>query len=232
MKTIVEIKDLQKLAKSRLPKLFYDYIDSGSWTETTYRSNESDFQKINLRQRVAVDMTDRSLASTIVGQPVSMPIALAPTGLTGMFHADGEMLAARAAEKMGVPFVLSTMSICSIEDVATVTRKPFWFQLYVMKDRNFMQRLIEQAKAAKCSALVLTLDLQILGQRHKDIKNQLSAPPGLKPIHLWQMMQRPGWCLNMLTTRRHAFRNIVGHAKGVKDTSSLFEWTSTPARLY
>lgn len=222
----MEIKDLQKLAKSRLPKMFYDYIDSGSWTETTYRANESDFQKINLRQRVAVDMSDRSLASTMIGQPVSMPIALAPTGLTGMFHADGEILAASAAERMGVPFTLSTMSICSIEDVASATSQPFWFQLYMMRDRDFMKSLIERAKAAKCSALVLTLDLQILGQRHKDIKNQLSAPPGLKPVHIWQMMQRPGWCLNMLKTKRHAFRNIVGHAKAVKDTSSLFEWTS------
>ncbi|MBT3724929.1 MAG: alpha-hydroxy-acid oxidizing protein [Gammaproteobacteria bacterium] len=226
MTSILEIKDLQQLAKSRLPKLFYDYIDSGSWTEGTYRANESDFQKINLRQRVAGDMTDRSLASTMVNQPVSMPIALAPTGLTGMFRANGEMLAAQAAEQMGVPFTLSTMSICSIEDVASVTRKPFWFQLYVMKDRDFMKSLIERAKAANCSALILTLDLQILGQRHKDLKNQLSAPPGLKPLHLWQMMQRPGWCLNMLTTKRHAFRNIVGHAKGVKNAASLFEWTA------
>ena len=191
MKPIVEVKDLQQIAKSRLPKMFYDYIDSGSWTETTYRSNESDFQKINLRQRVAVDMSDRSLASSMIKQPVSMPIALAPTGLTGMFRADGEMLAAQAAEKMGVPFTLSTMSICSIEDVASVTSKPFWFQLYMMKDRGFMESLIERAKEAKCSALVLTLDLQILGQRHKDIKNQLSAPPGLKPNHVLQMMQRP-----------------------------------------
>ena len=226
MKSIFEISDLQRVAKSRLPKMFYDYIDSGSWTESTYRSNAADFQNILLRQRVAVDMTNRSLHATMVGQDVSMPVALAPTGLTGMFRADGEMLAAQAAEKMGVPFTLSTMSICSIEDVASVTRKPFWFQLYVMKDRGFIEDLIDRAKAANCSALVLTLDLQILGQRHKDLKNKLSAPPGLKPLHLWQMMQRPRWCLNMLTTRRHAFRNIVGHVKGVQDTSSLFDWTA------
>lgn len=226
MKPIVEINDLKKMAKARLPRMFYDYIDSGSWTESTYRKNETDFEKINLRQRVAVDMSDRSLASSMIGQPVNMPIALAPTGLTGMFRADGEMLAACAAEEMGIPFTLSTMSICSIEDVASVTRRPFWFQLYVMKDRGFMESLINRAKAAKCSALILTLDLQILGQRHKDIKNQLSAPPGLKPDHVWQMLQRPRWCLNMMTTRRHAFRNIVGHAKGVKNAASLFEWTS------
>ncbi len=226
MKKVFEVEDLQQIAKSRLPRMFYDYIDSGSWTETTYRANESDFQKINLRQRVAVDMSNRSLGSTMIGQDVSMPVALAPTGLTGMFHADGEMLAAQAAEKMGIPFVLSTMSICSIEDVASVTLKPFWFQLYMMKDRDYMKRLIGRAKAANCSALILTLDLQILGQRHKDLRNKLSAPPGLKPSHLWQMMQRPGWCLNMATTRRHSFRNIIGHAKGVKNTASLFEWTT------
>jgi len=226
MNSIFEIKDLQRVARSRLPKMFYDYINSGSWTESTYRRNESDFQKILLRQRVAVDMTNRSLQSSMVGQAVEMPVALAPTGLTGMFRADGEMLAARAAEKMGVPFTLSTMSICSIEDVASVTTQPFWFQLYVMKDRGFIEDLIDRAKAANCSALVLTLDLQILGQRHKDLKNRLSAPPGLKPLHLWQMMQRPRWCMNMLTTQRHAFRNIVGHVKGVQDTSSLFDWTA------
>ncbi len=226
MKTILEIKDLQRVAQARLPKMFYDYIDSGSWTESTYRRNASDFQHILLRQRVAVDMTNRSLQTTMAGQAVEMPVALAPTGLTGMFRADGEMLAARAAEKMGVPFTLSTMSICSIEDVASVTRKPFWFQLYVMKDRGFIEDLIDRAKAANCSALVLTLDLQILGQRHKDLRNQLSAPPTLKPLHLWQMMQRPRWCMNMLTTRRHGFRNIVGHVKGVQDTSSLFDWTA------
>src|SRR6478752_8997110 len=179
MATPLTIADLKRLAQRRVPKMFFDYADSGAWTESTYNANERDFADIKLRQRVLVDMTNRSLETTMVGQRVSMPVALAPTGMTGMQHADGEMLAAQAAEEFGVPFTLSTMSICSIEDVKSVTRKPFWFQLYVMKDRDFMARLIERAKAAQCSALVLTLDLQILGQRHKDIKNGLSAPPKL-----------------------------------------------------
>ncbi|OJT99093.1 MAG: alpha-hydroxy-acid oxidizing enzyme [Rhizobium sp. 63-7] len=222
----LEIKDLKALAKRRVPKMFFDYADSGAWTESTYRANEDDFAKIKLRQRVLVDMTDRSLATSMIGQPVSMPVALSPTGLTGMQHADGEMLAAQAAEEFGVPFTLSTMSICSIEDVASVTKKPFWFQLYVMQDRDFVINLIDRAKAAKCSALVLTLDLQILGQRHKDIRNGLSAPPKFTPKHIWQMATRPGWCLKMLGTQRRTFRNIVGHAKSVTDLSSLSVWTS------
>ncbi|CAN7532409.1 alpha-hydroxy acid oxidase [Rhizobium sp. LjRoot30] len=222
----LEIKDLKALAKRRVPKMFFDYADSGAWTESTYRANEDDFAKIKLRQRVLVDMTNRSLASSMIGQPVSMPVALSPTGLTGMQHADGEMLAAQAAEEFGVPFTLSTMSICSIEDVASVTKKPFWFQLYVMQDRDFVINLIDRAKAAKCSALVLTLDLQILGQRHKDIRNGLSAPPKFTPKHIWQMATRPGWCLKMLGTQRRTFRNIVGHAKSVTDLSSLSVWTS------
>ncbi|PWE56917.1 L-lactate dehydrogenase [Metarhizobium album] len=222
----LEIKDLKALAKRRVPKMFFDYADSGAWTESTYRANEDDFAKIKLRQRVLVDMTDRSLATSMIGQPVSMPVALSPTGLTGMQHADGEMLAAQAAEEFGVPFTLSTMSICSIEDVASVTRKPFWFQLYVMQDRDFVINLIDRAKAAKCSALVLTLDLQILGQRHKDIRNGLSAPPKFTPKHIWQMATRPGWCMKMLGTQRRTFRNIVGHAKSVTDLSSLSVWTS------
>ena len=222
----LEINDLKALAKRRVPKMFFDYADSGAWTESTYRANEDDFAKIKLRQRVLVDMTDRSLATSMIGQPVSMPVALSPTGLTGMQHADGEMLAAQAAEEFGVPFTLSTMSICSIEDVASVTKKPFWFQLYVMQDRDFVINLIDRAKAAKCSALVLTLDLQILGQRHKDIRNGLSAPPKFTPKHIWQMATRPGWCLKMLGTQRRTFRNIVGHAKSVTDLSSLSVWTS------
>ncbi|MGH6761349.1 MAG: alpha-hydroxy acid oxidase [Phyllobacterium sp.] len=226
MKTVVEIRDLQDIARRRVPKMFFDYADSGAWTEGTYRANESDFQKIKLRQRVAVDMTNRSLETTMIGQKVSMPVALSPTGLTGMQHADGEMLAAKAAEEFGVPFTLSTMSICSIEDVASATTKPFWFQLYVMRDRDFITNLIERAKAAKCSALVLTLDLQILGQRHKDIRNGLSAPPKFTPKHIWQMATRPAWCLGMMQTKRHTFRNIVGHAKGVGDLSSLSSWTA------
>ena len=222
----LEINDLKALAKRRVPKMFFDYADSGAWTESTYRANEDDFAKIKLRQRVLVDMTDRSLATSMIGQPVSMPVALSPTGLTGMQHADGEMLAAQAAEEFGVPFTLLTMSICSIEDVASVTKKPFWFQLLVMQERDFVINLMDRAKAAKCSALVLTLDLQILGQRHKDIRNGLSAPPKFTPKHIWQMATRPGWCLKMLGTQRRTFRNIVGHAKSVTDLSSLSVWTS------
>ncbi|WEX76588.1 alpha-hydroxy-acid oxidizing protein [Sinorhizobium numidicum] len=226
MTQILEIRDLKALAKRRVPKLFFDYADSGAWTEGTYRANEEDFAKIKLRQRVLVDMTDRSLETMMIGQKVSMPVALAPTGLTGMQHADGEMLAAQAAEAYGVPFTLSTMSICSIEDVASVTTKPFWFQLYVMREREFVLDLIDRAKAAKCSALVLTLDLQILGQRHKDLRNGLSAPPRLTPKHLWMMATRPRWCMKMLGTKRRTFRNIVGHAKGVTELSSLHSWTA------
>ncbi|MCA1404834.1 alpha-hydroxy-acid oxidizing protein [Ensifer sp. IC3342] len=226
MTQILEIRDLKALAKRRVPKLFFDYADSGAWTEGTYRANEEDFSKIKLRQRVLVDMTNRSLETTMIGQKVSMPVALAPTGLTGMQHADGEMLAAQAAEAYGIPFTLSTMSICSIEDVASVTTKPFWFQLYVMREREFVLDLIDRAKAAKCSALVLTLDLQILGQRHKDLRNGLSAPPRMTPKHLWQMATRPRWCMKMLGTNRRTFRNIVGHAKSVTDLSSLGAWTN------
>ena len=226
MTVICEIKDLQKLARARVPKMFYEYADSGSWSESTYRANESSFADILLRQRVAVDITDRSLETTLIGQPVTMPIALAPVGLTGMQHADGEIKAAKAAEKFGVPFTLSTMSICSIEDVAAHTSKPFWFQLYVMRDRDFIGRLIDRAKDVGCSALMLTLDLQILGQRHKDIRNGLSAPPKFTLNAMLQVLSRPRWCLNMLTTRRHSFGNIVGHAKGVGDLSSLSSWTA------
>ena len=226
MAIITNIEDLRVLHKKRTPKMFYDYADSGSWTESTYRANESEFQKIKLRQRVAVDMTNRTTKTTMVGQEVRMPVALAPTGLTGMQHADGEILAARAAEKFGVPFCLSTMSICSIEDVAERTTKPFWFQLYVMKDRGFIERLIERAKATKCSALVLTLDLQILGQRHKDLKNGLSAPPKLTIANMINMASKPRWCLGMAMTPRRTFRNIVGHASGVGNMSSLSSWTA------
>jgi L-lactate dehydrogenase (cytochrome) len=220
------IADLKNQARRRVPKMFFEYADSGAWTEGTYRANEDDFHKIKLRQRVLVDMTNRSLTSEMIGEKVSMPVALAPTGFTGMQHADGEMLAAQAAEEFGVPFTLSTMSICSIEDVRSVTSKPFWFQLYVMQDKDFVLNLIDRAKAAGCSALVLTLDLQILGQRHKDLRNGLSAPPRFTPKHLWQMATRPFWCLDMLGTKRHTFGNIVGHAKGVGDLSSLSSWTS------
>ncbi len=226
MTVITHIEDLRVLAQKRVPRMFYDYADSGSWTESTYRANESDFQKIKLRQRVAVNLQDRSTATQMVGIPVAMPVAIAPTGLTGMQHADGEILAARAAQKFGTRFTLSTMSICSIEDVAAATTQPFWFQLYVMRDRSFIEALIERAKAARCDALVLTLDLQILGQRHKDLKNGLSAPPRLTLPNLINMATKPRWCLGMLSTPRRQFGNIVGHVKGVADMGSLSEWTA------
>ncbi|NRP86364.1 L-lactate dehydrogenase [Ensifer adhaerens] len=219
------IAELKKLAQRRVPKMFFQYADSGSWTESTYNANEADFAKIKLRQRVLVDMSDRSLETTMVGQKAAMPVALAPTGLTGMQHADGEMLAARAAEEFGIPFTLSTMSICSIEDIASVTKQPFWFQLYVMKDRDFVLNLIGRAKAAKCSALVLTADLQILGQRHNDIRNGLSAPPKFTAKNVWQMATRPAWCMEMLKTKRHSFGNIIGHAKDISDMTTLSHWT-------
>ena len=226
MTIITTIEDLRVLAKKRVPRMFYDYADAGSWTESTYRANEEDFGKIKFRQRVAVNLENRSLRSTMIGQDVSMPVALAPTGLTGMQHPDGEILAARAAEKFGVPFTLSTMSICSIEDVAANTTKPFWFQLYVMKDRPFIERLIERARAAKCSALVLTLDLQVLGQRHKDIRNGMTAPPKMTIANIANLMTKPAWCMGMLGTKRRGFGNIVGHASDVSDMSSLSSWTS------
>jgi L-lactate dehydrogenase (cytochrome) len=225
MPVITCVEDLRVLAQKRVPRMFYDYADSGSWTEGTYRANESDFNRILLRQRVAVDMSNRSLRTTMAGQDVSMPVAIAPTGLTGMQHADGEILAARAAEKFGVPFTLSTMSICSIEDIAAHTKAPFWFQLYWMRDRDFMERLMDRAKAAGCSALVLTLDLQVLGQRHKDIKNGLTAPPKPTLANIINLMTKPRWCLGMAGTRRHGFGNLIGHAKGVSDMSSLGAWT-------
>ena len=226
MTVITTIEDLRQMAQKRVPRMFYDYADSGSWTESTYRANESDFQKIKLRQRVAVNMEGRSTASTMVGIPMTMPVAIAPTGLTGMQHADGEILAAKAAEAFGVRFTLSTMSICSIEDIAAHTQAPFWFQLYVMRDRDFIERLIDRAKAAKCDALVLTLDLQILGQRHKDLKNGLSAPPKLTLANIVNMATKPRWCLAMAGTKRRQFGNIVGHVKGVENMGSLSEWTA------
>lgn len=227
MSVITTIEELRVLAQKRVPRMFYDYADSGSWTESTYRANESDFQKIKLRQRVAVNMENRSTTSTMIGQQVAMPVAIAPTGLTGMQHADGEILAARAAKKFGIPFTLSTMSICSIEDVSKGTDgHPFWFQLYVMRDRDFIERLIERARAANCSALVITLDLQILGQRHKDLKNGLSAPPKLTIANLINIASKPRWALGMLGTSRREFGNIVGHVKGVENMGSLSAWTA------
>lgn len=226
MKAITCIEDLRALHERRVPRMFYDYAESGSWSESTFRRNAQAFAEIQLRQRVAMDISQRSIAGQMLGQSWTMPVALAPTGLTGMQHANGEILAAQAAEDFGVPFTLSTMSICSIEDVAAHTQKPFWFQLYVMKDRAFISALIERAKAANCSALVLTLDLQIIGQRHKDIKNQMTAPPRLTLANLINMATKPRWCMGMLATRRHSFGNIVGHAKGVENLTSLSEWSA------
>ncbi|WP_341862635.1 alpha-hydroxy acid oxidase [Gymnodinialimonas sp. 57CJ19] len=226
MADITEIEDLKRIYKRRVPKMFYDYAESGSWTEQTFRENSSDFDLIRLRQRIARDMTGRSTASEMLGQHVSMPVALAPVGLTGMQSADGEIKAARAAERFGVPFCLSTMSICSIEDVAEHTNKPFWFQVYTLKDDDFMKRLFARAKAAGCTTLVITVDLQIMGQRHKDIKNGLSAPPKLTPKSIANMMTKVPWGLEMLGTKRRFFGNIVGHAKGVTDPSSLSSWTA------
>ncbi len=227
MPIITSIEDLRELAQARVPRMFYEYADSGSWTESTYRANSADFQAIKLRQRVAVNMENRSTRSDMIGQSVAMPVALAPTGLTGMQCADGEIKAARAAKKFGIPFTLSTMSICSIEDVAQETgNHPFWFQLYVMRDRDFIERLIDRAKAAHCSALMLTLDLQIIGQRHKDLKNGLSAPPKPTLANIINMVGKVRWALGMLGTRRHGFGNIIGHVKGIENMGTLSEWTA------
>ena len=227
MTAIACIEDLRKKAERRVPRMFYDYADSGSWTESTYRANETDLQELKFRQRVAVDVSTRSTAMPMLGEQLPMPVALAPVGLTGMQHADGEILAAKAAEAFGVPYTLSTMSICSIEDVAENTTKPFWFQLYVMRDRDFIRRLVERARVANCSALMITLDLQILGQRHKDVRNGLSAPPKPTLSNLLNLAQKPAWALGMLGTKRRQFRNIVGHVDGVEDMSSLGDWTAS-----
>ncbi len=220
------IEDLRRMAQRRMPRMFYDYVASGSWTESTYRDNVNDFQRLKFRQRVAVDIQSRNLRSTMIGMEVGLPVALAPTGLTGMVCGDGEILAARAAERFGVPFTLSTMSICAIEDVAAHTSRPFWFQLYVMRDRDFMRRLINRAKAAGCSALVLTLDLQVMGQRHKDIKNGLTAPPRPTLRNLLNLATKPHWCWSLSRTRRRGFGNILGHVEGISDMSSLASWTA------
>ena len=226
MSVITCIDDLKQIYKRRVPKMFYDYAETGSWTEQTFTENTADFKELMFRQRIAVNMEGRTVESTMVGETVKMPVALAPVGLTGMQSADGEIKAARAAKKFGVPFTLSTMSICSIEDVAEATNHPFWFQVYTLKDDDFMRRLMERAKAANCSALVITVDLQMLGQRHKDLKNGLSAPPKLTIKSIADMMTKVGWGLEMLGTKRRFFGNIVGHAKGVSDASSLSSWTA------
>ena len=225
MTAIACIEDLRKKAEKRVPRMFYDYADSGSWSESTYRANEDDFQAIKFRQRVAIDVSTRDTKMPMLGETTTMPVALAPTGLTGMQYADGEILAAKAAADFGVPFTLSTMSICSIEDVAAHSSAPFWFQLYVMRDRDFIRRLVDRAREAKCSALMITLDLQIMGQRHKDVRNGLSAPPKPTLRNLMNLVQKPAWCLGMLGTKRRQFGNIIGHVKGVKDMSSLADWT-------
>jgi len=226
MPVITNIEDLRVLAEKRVPRMFYDYADSGSWTEGTYRANENDFHAIQLRQRVAVNMENRSTATTMVGVPTHMPVSIAPVGLTGMQHADGEIHAALAAKKFGIPFTLSTMSICSIEDIATHTQAPFWFQLYMMRDRDAMARMIERCKVAQCSALVLTLDLQVIGQRHKDIKNGLSAPPRPTMRNILNLLTKPRWCMGMAGTSRRSFGNLIGHVKNVSDMSSLAAWTN------
>ncbi len=226
MPVITEIEDLKRIYKRRTPKMFYDYCESGSWTEQTFRANSSDFDEIRLRQKVAVNMEGRSTETKMIGRKVAMPVALAPVGSTGMQHADGEILAARAAENFGVPFTLSTMSVCSIEDVAENTTVPFWFQLYVMRDEDFIDRLLARAKDANCDALVLTLDLQILGQRHKDLKNGLTVPLKLSPTTALDLATKWRWAIQMAQTHRRSFRNIVGHAKDVDDLSSLHSWTS------
>ena len=226
MTAITCVDDLRDIARKRTPRMFFDYCESGSWSESTLHANEADLQAIKFRQRVAIDVDERSTSAKMLDDDVTMPVALAPTGLTGMQHADGEILAAQAAEEFGVPFTLSTMSICSIEDVAENTTKPFWFQLYVMRDRKFVHRLIERARAAGCSALVITVDLQIMGQRHRDVKNGLSAPPKPTLANLVNLATKPGWCLKMLGTRRRYFGNVVGHVDGIEDMSSLAQWTA------
>lgn len=226
MSAITCIEDLRRIYRRRVPKMFYDYAESGSYTEQTFRENTTDFSRIRLRQKVAVDMSNRTTESTMIGEKVSMPVALSPVGLTGMQCADGEIKAARAAERFGVPFTLSTMSICSIEDVAAHVSQPFWFQLYVMRDQEFLHNIIERARAAQCSALVVTLDLQIMGQRHKDLKNGLSAPPKLTLPTMLNLATKWSWGLEMLQTKRRSLGNVVGHAKGVTDTSSLSSWSA------
>jgi len=227
MRVPATIEDLRLLARHRVPRMFYEYADAGSWTESTYRANESDFQQLKFRQRVAIDIEQRSTASQMIGHEVTMPVAIAPTGMAGMHHPDGEILAARAAKKLGIPYTLSTMSICSIEDIAEQTGgHPFWFQLYVLRDRNFVEQLIARAQAAGCSALVITLDLQVMGQRHKDLKNGMSVPPKLTLANMINFLSKPTWCLGMLGTNRRTFGNIAGHVKGVEDMGAIAAWTA------
>ena len=225
MKKIYEINDLKRLAKKRVPKMFYDYVDSGSWTETTYDSNEKDFKKIKLRQRVGIDISNRNYRTKILNKDYDFPFGFSPVGMGGMLYPDGEVIAAKVCEEYNIPYILSTMSICSIEEIAKNTTAPFWFQLYVMKDKEFIKNLIARAKAVKCSALIITMDLPVLGQRHQDLRNGLSAPPKLTLSHIVQLMQRPGWCMRMTRTKNRTFGNILGHAKNVNDLSSMVKWT-------
>jgi L-lactate dehydrogenase (cytochrome) len=226
MKAMTCIEDLRQTARRRVPRAFFDYAEGGSYAEQTLNANRTDFEGIKLRQRILVDVANRSTATTILDEPVTLPLALAPIGLCGMQHGDGEILACRAAQEAGIPFTLSTMSICSIEDVAASVDKPFWFQLYVMKDRGFVRSLIERAAAAKCSALVLTVDLQILGQRHRDIKNGMTVPPELRVKNIIDMASKPAWLLSIARAKRRTFGNLAGHVRGMKDVNSLSHWTA------
>lgn len=227
MPTITCVEDLREMARRRVPRMFFDYAESGSYSEETLKANREDLKAIKLRQRVLVDVSKRDTKTTLLGKEVAVPLALAPIGLCGMQHANGEILAARAAAEAGIPFCLSTMSVCSIEDVAAESPAPFWFQLYVMRDREFIQNLIARAAAARCSALVLTVDLQILGQRHRDIKNGLSVPPRLSLANILNIATKPRWVSAILRTKRRSFGNLVGHVKGLDDTGSLAQWTAT-----
>ena len=227
MKHITCIEDLRQLHMRRVPKAFFDYADRGSYTEQTLRANRADLEAIRFRQRILVDVSKRDLSTTILGEPASLPLILAPVGLLGMQHGDGEILACRAAQAAGIPFTLSTMSICSIEDVAANVDKPFWFQLYVMKDRGFIKALIERAIAAKCSALVLTVDLQVIGQRHQDIKNGMTVPPEWSLSKLFDFATKPAWISGVLRGKRRTFGNLMGHLKGTDDITALSSWIST-----
>jgi L-lactate dehydrogenase (cytochrome) len=227
MQTITSVQDLREVYKRRVPKMFIDYAESGSYSEQTLKWNREDLQKIRLKQKILTDVSKRDTKTTIAGKQVNVPLILAPIGLCGMQRADGEILAAKAADEAGIPFTLSTMSVCSIEDIASETKKPFWFQLYVMKDREFIRNLIARAAAAKCSALVLTVDLQILAQRHRDIKNGLSVPPKMKFVNVVDMLTKPRWLAGILATRRRSFGNLVGHVKGMTNAGSLGEWTAS-----
>ena len=225
--TVTCIDDLRRVARRKVPRAFFDYADAGSYSEQTLRANRDDLDRIKLRQRVLVDVSQRQLATTIVGEPARLPLALAPIGLCGMQHGDGEILACRAAQAAGIPFTLSTMSICSIEDVAQALGKPFWFQLYVMRDRGFIRDLIERAAAAKCSALVLTVDLQVLGQRHCDIRNGMTVPPQITLANLIDVATKPAWSLSILRGKRKTFGNLAGHVRGMENVTSLAQWTGS-----